>query len=163
MGRCWCDKALWSCWWKSPGVFVPLLHLTLLLQEYEVLVVQLQDSEGEELEHNPSGNPEFFPFPAGKCILSLARALQDRNELGFLVVALHWLREREFEEAGWMGPWWKKNTAQEASVFLFMLLFWSRWPTYFCSGLSKESATFLKKCHEEKWQLRSLASRQHLR
>lgn len=66
---------------------------------------------------------------------------------GLFVVALHWLREREFEEAGWMGLWWKKSTAQEASVFLFILLFWGKWPTYFCSGLSKESATFLKKCH----------------
>lgn len=41
----------------------------------------------------------------------------------------------------------KRSRAQEASVFFFVCLPWGKWPTYFCSGLSKSPATLLKECH----------------
>lgn len=64
--------------------------------------------------------------------------------------ALHLWRENEFEEAGWMGAWRKRSVAQEGSVFFFMWLCWGKWPTYFCSGLSKSSAMLPKECHLKK-------------
>lgn len=41
----------------------------------------------------------------------------------------------------------KRSKAREASVFFFVWLPWGKWPTYFCSGLSKSPAPLLKECH----------------
>lgn len=88
--------------------------------------------------------------PASKCILFLIRASQDINELGFVDdCSSPALRQRIWGSRLDRAVGEEEPSTGSFNVFLHVTVWGGayKWPTYFCWGLSKASAAFLKECH----------------